>query len=200
MMKHLLTILLTILFLPPVWSQPIKTNSPVIEYSGNASVGLVDTDLDYLYILFPDVNGSWYISETLPTPTALINTSIKRKFTYNILGDLYLHIKCNEGSGMSSAESDSLALWIKPLTYNPASNTFMVIEGDSTFIVFDEADNYTANSADYFDWDDATVYGTLLTSELYPTCGFLLCLHQKNYTSGTSSVSIWFSCLLNRRR
>lgn len=179
-----------ILFVLLMMAVPLFGQNFVIEYPGGTNLALKDTltntEYQHYYIIFPTFRtNEYYFGKTLPTD-ALIGSATK-KYTNN--GDFYLNCEINASSG----QKDSVGFWIKPLIYDPVDSEYAVIESDSTFLVLDTKDDYTDTEADYLDFVDGTEYACLLTGELWPCAGFVLCVHQKDAGTAVSVIDMWYS-------
>lgn len=154
---------------------------------------LTNTDSTIVYVLFPDGNGTWYISETLPTN--LYAAGNPRSTRWWMSGDAYLFLEPNASTGMAANETDSLTAYIQPLVWDEADAEYAIVDVDKTYLVFDTINDYTAASYDWLDWTTGQEYGAVLTGELCPVSGFALSLVQKNSTSGIGihTVAVYFS-------
>ena len=139
------------------------------------TVDLDSTDSAVIYVPFP--TDDWerstaLIGETIPTATA---PHLRKDILAQ--GDVGLQLILDSlATGVQ--ESDSLAAYIKPLSFDPTKG-WKTSKNDSTFLKFDEAGNFTASAIDYFDWTCNELYTVQLSNELWSFGGFALYLWQK---------------------
>ena len=167
-----------------------QPDNSMVDYS-TGTLGYVDvtynnTDKDTIFFLFPNYGGTYYISETMPTATTAQVRNLKR---YSAEGSAYVCFETNKTSG----QEDSLAHWVKPLVWDPKDKEFAIIDKDSTFLVADTKETYTASSADYLDATTGQEYAMLLSGLLWPCAGFALIGRQADEGTAVEVVTYWLS-------
>jgi len=169
-------------------------NAFVTNYSPFLTVTLTNTETEVVYVLFPAEGSSWTISTTLPTKYRANATSGRRRPTsgFEQFGDLTLNIEPTTTSGTT----DSLAVWMKPLIWDPVDEEFAVIESDSMLMMFGQTNLYyadsTGQSGHYLDWDTTVEYSCLLTGWVWPHAGLAVYFRQES-AAAVMTTTIWFS-------
>jgi hypothetical protein len=190
-MKTLWLILLlpTLLFAQLTGAEYIITLSPAL------TVNMFGATADTIYILFPDGDGNWYISEILPTRYLWVSGATEKDRNHNVWcsGDVDLFIQPDTMVTTNNANKDSLFAFIQPLTYDPVDREYAVILSDHTHIKFGAVGTYSTASQEYLaTWASGAEYHCLLTGELWPCPGFMLVLDRATEASTDSiSINIW---------
>ena len=161
-----------------------------IRYTENIDITLTDTDHELIYCLYLSTPGSFYINQTLPTQYVSGTSGRTRSTVFWTNGDVTINYEPNTVSG---AEADSLALWIKPLIWDPLDNEYAEVTVDSTFLVFDTPEIYSASSVDHNDWTTAVEYSATVSGLLWPCAGFVIHVYQKAETAQVTTLSVWIS-------
>lgn len=190
------TLIMLALLLPVMLFAQLTGPEFVITCSPSLTVELLGAHGDSIYVLFPDAEGNWYISQTLPTRYLWVSGATERDRNHNVWmsGDVDLFIQPDTMAQVHKlATKDSLFAYIKPLTYDPVDKEYAVIESDVAYIKFGAADSYTsATQAWLATWVSGVEYHCLLTGELWPCPGFQLVLDRTTDTATDSiTVNIW---------
>ena len=192
-MKKLLIVIGIMVIALPLYAQwnPMIATSPVIDVRV-----LGDTTVT-VYILFPDNNGTWYISETAPDKYYFESGGLWRKHRikgYVTLGHNYLCVESNKTTGTP----DSLAFTINPYVYDAKDDEFSAVGNDVTYLTLDGINTYISATLDYLTpVTNGAVFGTLLTGQLWPVEGIALNIIQADESDAMdTTVSIWWKNMM----
>ena len=163
--------------------------SPYVE------VSMIDDTTHTVYVLFPDGDGNWYVSETLPNPYLWVSGATYRlRSTVSWMsGDCDMIVQVDTVATVNNNQNtDSLTFQITPLVYDQKDFEFAEILSDTTYIKFGANDSYSSATRVYLDWTHGVEYHSLLTSELWPVAGFVLKFnHVTEDTTDSATVRIW---------
>jgi hypothetical protein len=185
--------MLLLLLLPVMAFAQLTGPGYIITGSTAYTVTLLAGEKHLVYILFPDGDGNWYVSETLPTRYLWVSGATEKDRNKNawMSGDVDLFMQPDTMVTVDNTVKDSLAFWIKPLTYDPVDREYAHIGSDSTCIKFGAKNSYTSTSQAYLAaWTSGEEYHCLLTGELWPCPGFKLYLKRMANDTGDDSVTV----------
>jgi hypothetical protein len=186
-MKYGVVVLL-LLVLPMVAFSQNQPNNLMIDYS-NGDLGYEDVTYtnsmkDSTFILFPNIDGTYYISQTFPTVSSDYVETAKR---FSAEGAAYLCFEPNNVSGSGG----TLAHWIKPIIWDVKDQEFAIIKHDSTFLTFDTKGVYVSSSEDATTLVSGREYGCTLSGELWAVAGFAV--YGRHAGTAVDIATYWLS-------
>jgi hypothetical protein len=126
----------------------------------------------YVYVVFPPPLGAKAV-ESIPlgvySPPTTASQVTNKEFSTS--GDVGISLVTDL---TGADESDSLAMWIKPLFWDQTKGSWYPSMNDSTFLVWGTVGTYTSTTKTYFNWADGGAYTLTLSGELWPFAGFVI--------------------------
>jgi len=169
----------------------------VVRHSQSFSKTIPDSTVLNIYVLFPDWQRDWYISETLPTRTKNSTFSRGTEFQYPEQVNLIFEL------GASGGDDDSLLTYIQPLVWDEADKGFAEIVSDTVYVIPGSARDYTGSTTTYFNWTAATEYhiplirwpqsSTTTNAFFWPTAGFVIHVRYVDASGGTPLYDLGIS-------
>ena len=201
-MKRVVSIIAVLTACISVWAQDYLKTRPnttivpqyiTVSLAGKAIPSGSLGRTTYVYVVFPPPDGAGS-SEASPIREGAFGSGAAqaKNRVYSTSGDVGLSMVTDE-TGVD--ESDSLAMWIKPLFYDATKTTWYTSANDSTFLVWGTRGTYTATTKTYFDWASGGAYYIPLSGELWPCAGFAIgiesCMNAQLATVLSIKLGVW---------
>jgi len=159
-------------------------------YAPVFSKTITDSTIVNVYVLYPDIRGTWYVSETLPTKT--VSSAYARGTRFRIPKSVGLVIEPTTVSGAT----DSLLHYMTPLVWDAKDEVFVSIPQDIHYLRF-SGNDYAHTDSLYLDWTSAKEYTNVFNTwagdigaaenAIFPYPGFVL--HVRFVDAGGGSLT-----------
>jgi hypothetical protein len=142
----------------------------------------------YVYVPFPPPDGVASWGHTPIREGAMSSGAAQAKDRlYSTSGDVGLSMVTDL---TGTDESDSLAMWIKPLFYDLTKGTWYTSANDSVFLIWGTIGTVTSSTKSYFNWANGGAYTLSLSGVLQPFAGFVIGIESCMNAYPASSLSI----------
>ena len=189
-MKRIFLIGLIVLFAGFVSAQQLQTGIERNQ-SGYKEITftLDSTSTKTVYIAFPSARVGL---QSTKLDTAALGTGLTTytEGEFSGTGNMFLSIVVDS---LADDVLDSLASWMKPYTFNKTKEAWYQSANDSTFLIWDTVNDYTATTIDYLNWTHGKCYTIQLSNELWQCGGLAIVFRQVAAHTAAGATRVYFA-------